>query len=173
MIKEFLALNSDMQALKNAFGSMVKVGSVAEVDPARGYRLQLGVAGEKPFLSPWYPHPEGSKTSVPLKMGQIVGVINPGGDPRQGVIVRGGYSDELPSPNSDMDANVFEDGGVRVEVKDGALTITVGSFCLRASAKGLEMTGGRIVHDNRSIGSDHHHGGVERGGNHTDVPDGA
>jgi len=128
MIREFIALSADVEALKNAFGRIVKVGPVEQVDAERGYRLRLGEnANGKPFLSPWYPHPESGKTSVPLKPGQIVGVINPGGDPRQGIIIRGGYSDANPSPNDDMEADVFADAGVRLQVKDGVLHIDANS----------------------------------------------
>jgi len=94
------------------------------IDAEKGYRLRLGGTDAEPHLSPFYPHPETGKTSVPLKKGQIVGVINPSGDPRQGLVFRGGYSDANPSPNQDMDANVFDDAGVRLKIKDGALVIT-------------------------------------------------
>src|SRR5690606_40881603 len=47
-------------------------GPVEMIDAQKGYRLRLGGSDEKPFLSPWYPHPETGKTSVPLKKGQIV-----------------------------------------------------------------------------------------------------
>jgi hypothetical protein len=123
MIREFVALRSDLEVLKNAFGRAIKVGPVEEIDAVKGYRLKLGEADGKPFLSPWYPHPETGKSSIPLKKGQVVGVINPAGDARQGVLIRGGYSDLQPAPNSDMEANVFEDAGVRIEVKGGVVYV--------------------------------------------------
>lgn len=123
MIAEMLALRSDVEFLKSAFGTAMKVGPVAQIDPVKGYRLKLGEGDDGPFLSPWYPHPETGKTSVPLKAGQVVGVINPTGDPRQGFMIRAGYSDANPSPNQNMDANVFEDAGVRLEVVDGKLIL--------------------------------------------------
>src|SRR5690606_30546736 len=102
-----------------AFGNALKVGPVEEIDAAKGYRLKLGDGPDGPFLSPWYPHPETGKTSIPLKKGQIVGVMNPSGDMRQGVLFRGGYSGEHSSPNQNMEANVFEDAGVRIEIVSG------------------------------------------------------
>ncbi len=124
---EFLAMLLDHQMLKSAFGNSLKVGPVEVIDPKKGYRLKLGETADGPFLSPWYPHPETGKTSIPLKKGQIVGVINPSGDPRQGMILRGGYSGAHPSPNDDMAANVFEDAGVKITVADGALVLSVGA----------------------------------------------
>jgi hypothetical protein len=124
MFADFIAMRLDVEMLKTAFGNSLKVGPVEVVDKAKGYRLRLGGTDDEPFLSPWYPHPETGKTSVPLKKGQIVGVINPSGDPRQGVMFRGGYSDQHKSPNDDMEANVFSDGGLRAVVKGGGLKIS-------------------------------------------------
>ncbi|BAP94468.1 baseplate assembly protein [Aurantimonas phage AmM-1] len=123
MISDLLALRSDLEQMKTLFGHMMRVGPVEVIDAVKGYRLKLGDGEDGPFLSPWYPHPETGKTSVPLKKGQVVAVLNPSGDPRQGVPIRGGYSDGHPSPNQNMEANVFQDAGVRLEVVDGKLTL--------------------------------------------------
>lgn len=144
MIAEMLAMRADIEQLKTAFGNAMKVGAVHEVDASRGYRLRLGGTDQEPYLSPFYPHPETGKTSVPLKVGQVVGVVNPTGDPRQGFLVRGGYSDSHASPNEDMAANVFEDAGVRVTVGGGALTITAGGSSVVISDAGIRMVGARI-----------------------------
>jgi hypothetical protein len=134
-MNELFALRADIEFLKTAFGNSIKVGPVEVMDAAKGYRLKLGDGPDGPFLSPWYPHPETGKTSVPLKKGQIVGVVNPTGDPRQGLLIRGGYSDANASPNNDLEANVFADAGVRMVVRDGglvleaskAVTLTIGA----------------------------------------------
>lgn len=171
MIREFVSLNADVEALKNAFGRLAKVGAVEELDPEKGYRLKLGERPDgRPFLSPWYPHPETGKTSVPLKKGQIVGVLNPSGDPRQGILIRGGYSDEHSSPNKDLLANVFEDAGVRITVADGALVIEAGGVTMKISSAGVAITGGSVKHDGKNIGSSHIHGGVIPGGGNTSGP---
>ena len=147
MIREFVALRLDVEALRNAFGRAIKVGPVEEIDADKGYRLKLGQAGDgTPFLSPWYPHPETGKTSVPLKKGQIVGVINPAGDPRQGILIRGGYSDGQPSPNDDMEANVFADAGVRLSIKGGVLHVAAeGHVVVDAPSVSLGGEGGKPV----------------------------
>lgn len=146
MIREFVALRLDVEVLKNAFGRAIKVGPVEEIDAEKGYRLKLGEVNGKPFLSPWYPHPETGKTSVPLKKGQVVGVINPAGDPRQGLLIRGGYSDRQPAPNEDMEANVFEDAGVRIEVKNGVVHVrATGKVVVEAPDVSLGGEGGKRV----------------------------
>jgi len=170
MISDFVAMRLDIEMLKTAFGNSLKVGPVEVIDAQKGYRLRLGGTDDNPFLSPWYPHPETGKTSVPLKKGQVVGVINPTGDPRQGVMFRGGYSEANPSPNENMDANVFEDAGIRISVADGALTIKGGGTTFRFSADGFFQTGGEQRHDGRNVGSSHVHGGIRVGDQKTDVP---
>lgn len=148
MIREFLSLNADVEALKNAFGRMGKVGVVHEVNAEKGYRLRYDdkTTNGSPFLSPWLPHPETGKTSVPLKLGEVVGVINPAGDLRQGFIVRGGYTDAHPSPNDDVEANVFEDAGVRISIKDGVLHIKANSHVVvEAASVSLGGDGGKPV----------------------------
>ncbi|WP_099864728.1 baseplate assembly protein [Pararhizobium haloflavum] len=171
MFAEIINLKSDLEHLKSAFGNALRVGAVEVVDPVKGYRLRIGKDRDgQPFLSPWLPHPESGKTSVPLKTGQIVGLVNPTGDMRQGLIFRGGYSGEHQSPNDDMAANVFEDAGVRITVADGALVITAGGVSVTVNASGLFVNGGRVDHDGRNIGSNHTHGGVFPGGAETGPP---
>jgi hypothetical protein len=144
MIADFWALRAEVEMLKTAFGNSMKVGPVEEIDAVKGYRLKLGDGEDGPFLSPWYPHPETGKTSVPLKKGQIVGVMNPTGDPRQGIVIRGGYSDENASPNSDMKANVFKDAGVEMTIADGQLKTT--SKTIRHETQGdIDIVSGGIV----------------------------
>jgi len=180
-------LKADIELVRSAQANMVKVGPVAMMDPVKGYRLKLGEGADgQPYLSPWYPHPETGKTSVPLKIGQVVGVVNPNGDPRQGFLLRGGYSDENGSPNDDMAANVFEDAGVRVAIASGKLVVSIGNTTHTISGSGIETTvddvdhrvtgagvatqGGAVTHDGKNIGSQHVHGGVARGGALTDPP---
>jgi hypothetical protein len=65
-----LAMSADLAMLKSAFGNSLKVGPIEEVDPAKGYRAKWGEIDGKPYLSPWIPHPESGKTSVPLRKGR-------------------------------------------------------------------------------------------------------
>lgn len=173
MIEDVLVgIVTDLQMLKTAFGKAMKMGPVEQIDPVKGYRLKLGEGPNGPFLSPWYPHPETGKSSIPLKKGQVVGVVNPTGDPRQGFLIRGGYSEGNPSPNDDMDANIFDDAGVRVSVAGGALQISVGGVTVVISGEGMTVTGGMVRHDEKNIGSTHTHGGILPGGASTAGPNG-
>lgn len=151
MIREFVALKSDIEALKSAFGNSMRVGPVKVVDPEKGFRISFGAGtGGNEYLSPWYPHPEsGGKTStwMPLSEGQIVGIINPTGDPRQGVLLRGGFSDQNPPPSQSLSENVFVFGGVKITIaEDGSVIIDAASkVVVSAPAVELGGAGGKAV----------------------------
>ena len=172
MIDVFVAMAVDIAMLKTAFGNSLKVGPVAQVDAQKGYRIRLGGTDGKPVLSNWYPHPETGKTSVPLKVNQIVGMLNPTGDPRKGLLIRGGYSDENSSPNADMNANVFEDAGVKVTIAGGTLVIAVGGTTVRIDGDGLDVNGGHIRNDGIHVDKTHLHTDVVPGGGLSGVPAG-
>jgi hypothetical protein len=176
----------DVHMLKSAFSRMVKEGAVEEIDAEKGYRIKLGEGDDGPYLSGWIPHNETGKTSVPLKKGQRVGLISPGGDIRQAMIVRSGYSDEHASPNADMEADVFEDAGVKVTVADGKLTTVIGGMTAEFSGDGLVVnaggttfsftgsgftqTGGQQDHNGKDVGDTHKHTGVATGVAETGPP---
>lgn len=170
MFEVIVGMAVDIAMLKTAFGNSLKVGPVAMVDAEKGYRIRQGGTDEKPFLSPWYPHPESGKTSIPLKVNQVVGMLNPTGDPRKGLLIRGGYSDEHSSPNADMDANVFEDAGVKVTIAGGALVIAVGGTTVRIDGSGLDVNGGHIRNDGIRVDKTHTHRDVMPGGGTSGVP---
>lgn len=167
----FVKAAVDHEMLKSQFGQSMKVGPVTHVDAKKGYRIRLGDDGEGgDFLSPWIPHPETSKTSVPLKVGQMVGIMAPSGDLRQGLLIRGGYSKDHETPNEDMNANVFKDAGVEGRIADGKLLVTVGGVTVSISADGFKVVGGKVEHNDKDIGDTHKHGKVTPGPSPTDVP---
>ncbi|WP_068318902.1 phage baseplate assembly protein V [Polycladidibacter hongkongensis] len=172
-------LRADIEELRTKLAQMIQVGPVAEIDSEKGYRVQLGLQEDgSPFLSPWLPHPETGKTSIPLKMGQPVGVLSPNADPRQALLLRGGYGGDNTSQNDDMQANVFKDAGVTVSVKGGrlqieaeqAVLIKIGGVTHEISAQGAATNGGRIEHDGKNVGSTHVHSGIFPGKADTQGP---
>lgn len=164
MIEALLGMKVDIEMLKTAFGNSLKVGPVEVVDAKKGYRLKLGEGPDgKPFLSPWYPHPESggaTNTWAPLSKGQIVGVLNPSGDPRQGLLIRGGFSGVNPPISEDLSENKFQFGGVTITVASGKITIE----------GDLHVIGLSLRHNDKEVGDTHLHGGVIPGNANTDVP---
>ncbi|MEP3049419.1 MAG: baseplate assembly protein [Roseibium sp.] len=171
----------DLEMLKTQFGNSMRVGPIEVIDPEKGYRIKLGDGEGGPVLSPWYPHPEsGGQTSswMPLSKGQVVGVLHPNGDARQGFMLRGGFTDQNTQPSQDLSANVLDGLGLRISMKDGLLTIE-GDVRIQGDIEiegDLKVTGnvdfadGHVRHNNTNIGDDHVHGGVVRGGANTDGP---
>lgn len=169
MFDILVGMKADIEMLKTAFGNSMKVGPVEIIDPKKGYRLNLGDGPNGPFLSPWYPHPEsggGTSTWFPLTKGQIVGVMNPSGDARQGVVFRAGFSGQNPQPSEDLAMNIFKAFGLTASVKAGRLTID-GDLLVRGNG---DFEGGYVRHNGTAIDDSHVHGGVERGGSKTDAP---
>ena len=163
----------DIEMLKSLVGQSTKVGPVAVIDAKKGYRVKLGEDDEgNDFLSPWLPHPETAKSSVPLKPGDVVGITAPNGDLQQGLLQRGGYSKDHETPNEDMDANVFKDAGVTVTIKDGSLIVSIGGVTFTLSGGGLAINGGTVTHNGTNIGSDHKHIEVMPGMGKSGPPEG-
>lgn len=139
----------DIEMLKTAFGNSIKVGAVEEIDANKGFRIKLGEGPDgEPFLSPWRPHPESGGQSLswmPLSKGQIVGIVNPTGDMRQGLIFRGGFSGEHQQPSDDLLANVLKAFGITITMRDGVLTIDGN---VRINGR-LHTTAG--IHDNGGV----------------------
>lgn len=182
MIDVIVGLRADIEMLKTAFGAALKVGPVEEIDPQKGYRLNLGEGSNgQPFLSPWYPHPEsGGQTSswVPLSKGQIVGVVNPTGDPRQGVMFRGGFGGANGPPSADLAANVLRAFGITLSMKNGVLSVR-GDVEIEGDVEitgdqtvqgDVDFSDGHVRHNGANIGDTHVHGGVMPGGSDTAGP---
>lgn len=169
MIDSMVAMKADLEMLKTAFGNAIKVGPVEEIDAAKGYRLKLSDGADGPYLSPWYPHPESggqSSSWMPLSKGQIVGVIHPHGDPRQGVMLRGGFAGENSPPSNDLAANVLKALGITITMKDGKVTLQ-GDLQVVGN---VDFEGGHVQHNGTTIDDTHKHGGVIKGGDLTDPP---
>ena len=94
------------------------------------------------------------------RAGQIVGIVNPGGDPRQGVLLRGGFSDVNPPISQDLGENRFSFGGVTITIAAGKVTIE----------GDVQVNGSSLRHNAKNVGDTHVHGGVVPGGADTDVP---
>lgn len=159
---------------RRVFG-MMRHGTVAQVDAAKGMvRLKLGesTAGGD-FLGPWVPYSQlagAIKAHVPPSVGQQMTIMSPSGDLRQAVAVPLTWSDQNESPSSAGDENVVSYGDVTLTLNADSLRIAVGGVSMVISAEGVSITGGRVEHDDKNIGSTHIHGGVVSGPTTTNVP---
>lgn len=169
MVATLERLLHEVADLKHRVANMVQVGPVAHVDAQQGYRVVLGEDRDgNPRLSPWLPHPDSggaNKSWHPLSPDQIVAVIAPGGDLRQGFIVRAGFGGKDPPPSQDAGEVVLLDKGtVRISAMGDAVLIKVGGSRLRVmdgrveiDATGIVAQGASITHNGREIGDQHVH----------------
>lgn len=176
--------------IERRFDGMIKQGTATDVDPKAGtVRIRYGGTDEEPFLSPPIPYAQMAgalKVHAPPSEGQQMTVISGSGDFRQGLAVPMTWSDSNTSPSEKDDENVITFGDVRIELRSDELLISIGGFSISLQASGAKFTvggvtheltagglstkGGKIEHNKKNIGSDHVHGGVERGRSMTSSP---
>ena len=130
--------------------------------------------------------PDANRFHTPPSKGQQFTALSPNGDWQQAVALPMTWSDQNQSPSSNGDENVLTYGNVTATIKDGlcevvvgaaslkltsaAVTIKVGGVNVEITDSGVAITGGKVTHDGKNIGSTHLHGGVVPGGGLTDVP---
>ena len=144
-------LTREVAQLKRELAGMVKVGTVAETDAKKGYRLDFGKDDNgQSKLSPWLPHPESggkAKSWFPMSKGQVVAMMTPPGDPRQGFMLRDGFTDQYKQPSQNLQENVFEYGNVRVVMKDDHASITAGSASITIANGEITLKASKIKHE--------------------------
>lgn len=170
MIDEIVAQRIQLEKLRAVVGNMLKIGAVAKVDPQKGYRIELGktTRGE-PFLSAWLPHPESggqSSTWMPMSVGQIVGVLAPNGDLRQGLLIRGGFGGDNQPPSEDLAANLFKMFGIELSVKDDTVVLK-GNLKVKGN---VDFEQGHLQHKGVNVGHDHKHEDVTTGSEQSGTP---
>lgn len=162
--------------------NMVRHGTVAEVDPAKGrMRLKIGEgAGGSPFLSPWVPYAQVAgalKVHAPPSVGQQMTMFSPTGDVRQAVAMPMTWSDQNAAPSQSGSENVITFGSCRIELKGDEVLISgpkirfvSGGHSQEITGAGSKFSGGRVEHEGKNIGKDHTHGGIVPGNADTDIP---
>lgn len=88
--------------------NIVSVGTVAEVDHARG-RCRIDVGENRTAWLPWLTLRAGGSAALwwPPAVGEQVALLAPGGDMAQAVALPGAYSDAMPAPSSSEHAMVI------------------------------------------------------------------
>lgn len=178
LIEAVKSLQRDHSKLRNDYDNTFAQGRVTDREHGKGVRIALDEKGE--HKSDWARMAalSGRSQALPAKDEQVL-VIQPYGDPRQGVALGLGHTNEKKDPAKDGDNTVLMDfGGVRVEgLGDGTAQITakkivlsVGGVSVTITGDGVAISGGKVTHDSKNIGKDHKHGGVMKGAAQTDEP---
>ncbi|MFQ1711903.1 phage baseplate assembly protein V [Aeromonas veronii] len=178
--------------LSRQIANLIRVGEVTETDftDPEAPRVKVAVSG---FESDWLPfgakRAGSTKTWSPLSVGEQVLILSPYGDLGQAVIVCSLYSESNPAPSSggNVEKTVFHDGtaisydsvshtlnatigGTTITADRGLIALGVGGVTFVITAGGINMQGGQVTHNGKNIGSDHAHGGIQRGTQNSDGP---
>lgn len=152
-------------------------GKVKEVDPDKA--LVRIVIGKNPdgdeVLSPWVPYKQTAgalKVHNPPSVGQVMLIRAETGDVEQGVAEPFWWNDDNTAPSKEGDVHVITHGDVRVELGTDSLLFKLGGVEILFDGDGIHIEGGEVTHDDRNIGSDHEHTGVQSGGDLTGPPAG-
>ena len=178
--------------LSRQIANLIRVGEVTETDltDPDAPRVKVTVSG---FESDWLPfgakRAGSTKTWSPLSIGEQVLILSPYGDLGQAVIVCSLYSSANPAPSSSatLDKETYPDGttisydsashtlnatigGTTITADRGQIALGVGGVTFVITAGGIDMQGGQVTHNGKNIGSDHAHGGIQRGSANSDSP---
>ncbi len=151
------------------------------VESIEGDRVRIRIADEGaaggPVLSPkvrWQEQAGGGggiTTWSPPKVGEPMVLISPGGEiGEQSYAVRGVYSQPNPAPDDRPGVHVIQAGSDRIELGGGVLKIVAGGTTHTFSADGASFEGDDVKHNDVSIGFQHVHTEVERGGDLSGPP---
>ncbi|MGA0615945.1 hypothetical protein [Paracoccus sp. KR1-242] len=169
-MRQLVQLAAEVAEMKRQLAASHRQGVVSEVDAAEGLvRLDLGEG----MLSPWIPYVQTAgalKVHSPPSPGQMMAMIAPSGETSQGFATALSFGAGNAPPSTAADQHVITFGGVRIELTADGISASVGGVTLTLTADGLEIDGGEVTHDGTNIGSDHVHGGIERGDENSDGP---
>lgn len=150
-------LANRMEELERRQANLMRPGVVTEVDLE--HALVKVKAGNLP--SAWLPWMElaGSiKSWGPPAVGQQVHLFSPSGEPGQGWVLPGGFSDTNPQGHNKAG-----------EYKLSASRIILAADEIILDGK-VHVTGDELTHRDKNVGDNHKHMGVIPGGGITDVP---
>lgn len=146
LFRALIELRQEVAELKRQ-AARDQIGTVVARDPVKGYRVQVGLDGDRPKLTAWLPHPDRGgefTTWRPLSIGQTVMVKTPHGDPRKAVIEPCGFNGQFVAPASSFDEVVIGDiGQSRITMKADRIELRVGENTLVLAEDDLKLLVGR------------------------------
>lgn len=169
--------------------NIAQAGTITAVQHQHPARVRMRVGGNETDWLPWITGRAGTKEGGRLWWPPMVGeqclLISPGGDLGQGFVMLGAYSDAMPQGSEAPGQYLLEIGDASVSINTKTITLSVGSAHITIrdgqitlnSGRGASLTLDEVVSAapdliaGGRISSVHHtHGGVRRGGSHTDQP---
>ncbi len=169
LIRRIEHLESAVNQQDRRQNNTIREGVVTDVYPGEGL-ARVDAHGVVTKKVPWLERSGSIREWTPPAKGERVVLLSPTGEPGQGMILPGGYSDNFPAPHNAGSEKRTTIGNVTVTQSGSALIISAGGVTVEISGAGMTITGGTVIHDGKNIGKDHKHGGVVPGGAITDVP---
>ena len=186
------ARNFEMTETARRLANMIMLGTVAEAD-YEAPRVKVQAGDLLTTWLPWLTARAGDDRSWHApEIGEQVIILSPSGNPAQGVVLMGLYSDARPAPvESEDKAHItFADGAVieydrsihhlKAVLPDGATTelVSTGGVSIIGdvnvagdiTASGDVTDHTRSMQGDRDIYNGHTHGGVQSGGSTTSNP---
>lgn len=178
LVAAVAGLQRDLAKLRTDYDNTFIQGAVTDRDHEKGVRIALDKEGKN--KTDWTRPADntGASRVLPRLKDQVL-ILNPHGDPRQGVAIGLGHSKERKNPARDADNTVlFDRDDVRVESdgKGGCLItgkrilLKAGDVTAELTGDGLKVIGGKVEHDGKNIGKDHKHGQTQPGGGQSGPP---
>lgn len=174
---EIAGLMREVAELKRLFANLITTGTVAEVDAEKGtVRLKYGEADGVPILGPaiiWQEQGGDFKSFVPPTVGQIMTALNPVGDPRQGMAINGGFSNQYAPPGKAIGENAFSFGPWRITLSGDVLNIEGPKLRVKGNVEiegNADFTNGHVKSNGKAIDSTHQHTDVMPGAALTGPP---
>ena len=177
LVAAVASLRRDLAALERKYNNTFVQGPVTDRDHEKGIRIARDPKGK--HKSAWrQPADLSGRTRALPDKGENVLLLQPHGDPEQGIVIGLGHSKAKKNPAKDIDNTVLlNEGGVRIEKQGDAALITAktikliaGGVTVAITGDGVAVTGGKITHNGKDVGDTHKHAGVTKGGAQTDPP---
>lgn len=174
-------LRSEVEDLRRRLASVIMVGQVSEIsgDKVRLTFDDADASTKEPFKGPLTRRASaagnagaGHKERNRPAMGETMAMLNPNGEigPHSRLIPYGPTDDSGEPAGDEGYPRIFSEGNASIAMKAGEIRMKVGGITFTVTDGEINITGGTIKHDGKSIDKGHVHGGIVRGGSNTDPP---
>jgi phage baseplate assembly protein V len=148
MYDPFREVERRLQVMERRLENMIRVVKVTDVDPKEGVAK---VKDGEQFATDWVPWSQRAGNikdwQPPTKDEQAI-LFSPSGDPEQGWLHVGGFSDQFPAPHDKADEHVLstigqmriEATGSKISLKVGGAELTIEAGKITAKVGGSEFT---------------------------------
>ena len=124
----------------------MREGEVIETFPDEGM-VRVMTDGMKSKKVPWATRAGEIKHWSPPRVGERIMLFSPTGEPGNGVVYPGGYSNEFDENHNLDDEDMLTIGESKVHVKDGEILIEVGASSIKITDGNITLKSASIDHE--------------------------